>query len=204
MAVADLMVAGKALATVGTVIVGAVIPETVLMRVAALTISVLPASGSDVAVLMMCNELPLGAAIPLHGWLGAEDELYWTAIVVIVVPQGTDTVLLEATAQDGADSAVPPDRVTPVPPDASAMMQAWAFALSSAYDEALIERLLALLSTRDRSSGAVVVTATRTAVLPSPDGEVVIDGAAAELASPLSATSLEIAEVAWVVDEVEL
>jgi hypothetical protein len=46
-----------------------------------------------------------------------------TAIVEIVVPQGTLTVLFEAIAQFGAEMAVPPLSVTPVWALLRAMMQ---------------------------------------------------------------------------------
>ncbi len=44
-------------------------------------------------------------------------------MVVIVVPHGTVTVLSDEMAQADAVTDVPPLSVTPVPPEASAMMQ---------------------------------------------------------------------------------
>jgi hypothetical protein len=114
--------------------------------------------------------------------------------VVMVVPHGTVTVASEATVQLAAVTAVPPLSVTPVPPACSAMMQAAALGLTSAYDVALTDNVELLWMTLARNSGAEVVTVTWTALLPLPEGEGTRAATAAPTGNPFSAARLLTAE----------
>ena len=77
---------------------------------------------------------------------------------MIVVPQGTDTVLLEATEQAGAEIAVPPLSVTPDSLLLKAMMQAGVVPPSSTNAAVLTGRVDDPPSTgaRDRTLGGEI------------------------------------------------
>ena len=87
---------------------GPVSDATALACAAAVWMPVLEASGSAVAAFVTVPEMPP------QGWLGTA-PLLTTDFAVIVSPQGTETVLFEATAQEGAEIDVQPVRLTPVP-----------------------------------------------------------------------------------------
>ena len=91
--------------------------------------------------------------------------------MVIAVPHGTVTVSSEATAQLAAVTAVPPLSVTPVPPAFSAMMQADALGLTSAYAVALTDKVEAALNDLRQRQRCRRGHPTFTALFPSPQGD---------------------------------
>jgi hypothetical protein len=113
----------------------------------------------------------------------------------MVVPQVALKLALDATAQLSAVSDVPPVSATPLPPELRARMQAGELFETSATALASTVRVLPLRSTRERTSGTVVVMPTCTAWLPSPVGELIRAYVTSALEIPLSAAMLVAA--AW-------
>lgn len=131
---------------------------------------------------------------------GEAAESYVTRSAVRLVPLGTATVAFEPTEQPGAETDVPPDRVTPEPFWDSAIMHAGPADLSSAYADALIRVLSGAPKTETSDNARLPEMTTLTAWFPSPLGELT-----SAIETPLLATPLRLAShfACVLIDDVE-
>src|SRR5215469_14305870 len=119
-------------------------------------------------------------------------------------PLSAHTVLFEATAQLSAVMLPVPLSEIPLPVPLSAMTQPGALALISAWELALTGNVALVVSTCARSRGTLLDAVTCTALLPSPVGEFTIGAFAAVMLNPFSDAILTAAELAEVLELVEL